>query len=242
MKKMNKAHLEKLRNTLETLTSRVRSDATAMIEQARGGSGGNGGGELSNVPFHLGDMGTEEYLYDLNTTLLANEQYIVTEARAALDRMDAGTYGACESCGTMIAKARLEAIPYTRYCVECAEKNPTPEVSLDEGRPRVPADTLAPEGEMQESRPRRRASDGDGPNAKVHRGDIYAAGTAGGGTAVGGLAGTNEGHGDPNVSEVQEATGSGNFDIDEDRADADKPRSGPAGGAVGGTPARKRAK
>ena len=241
MKKMSKSQLEKYRKTLEALASRVRSDASAMIEQARGGSGGNGGGELSNVPFHLGDMGTEEYLYDLNTTLLENEQYIVSEARAALARMDEGTYGQCEACGKTIAKARLEAIPYTRYCVECADKNPTPEVSLDEGRPHVPADTLAPEGEMQESRPRR-DSPSDVPQPRFHRGDIYAAGTAGGGTAVGGLAGTNEGHGDPNVSEVQEATGSGNFDIDDDRTDPETPRSGPAGGAVGGTPARKRAK
>jgi RNA polymerase-binding transcription factor DksA len=238
---MSKSELEKFRKQLEALASRVRGDATAMIEQARGGSGGNSGGELSNAPYHLGDMGTEEYLYDLNTTLLANEQYIESEARAALQRMDDGTYGQCESCGKPIAKPRLEAIPFTRYCVECAAEHPTPQVSLDEGRPHVPADTLAPEGEMQESRPRR-AGAGDMPTPRIHRGDIYAAGTAGGGTAVGGLAGTNEGHGDPNISEVQEATGSGNFDIDDDRVDPETPRSGPAGGAVGGTPARKRAK
>jgi RNA polymerase-binding transcription factor DksA len=241
MKKMNKSQLDKLRVQLEALTSRVRGDAVAMVEQVRGGSGGNGAGELSNAPFHLGDMGTEEYLYDLNTTLLANEQYIVREARAALQRMDDGTYGMCEQCGKPVAKARLEAIPFTRYCVECAAENPTPQVNLDDGRPHVPADTLAPEGEMQESRPRR-GSSSDVIPPRIHRGDIYAAGTAGGGTAVGGRAGTNEGHGDPNVSEVQDATGSGNFDIDDDRLDPETPRSGPAGGAVGGTPARKRAK
>ncbi len=241
MKKMTKTELDKHRKRLEALASRLRIDANAMIEQTRGGSGGNGGGELSNAPLHLGDMGTEEYLYDLNATLLANEQYLVSESRAALDRIDKGTYGRCESCGKSIAKARLEAIPFTRYCVTCAAENPAPEVSLDEGRPHVPADTLAPEGEMQESRPRRQRP-GEVPHHKFHHGDIYAAGTAGGGTAVGGLAGTNEGHGDPNVSEVQEATGSGNFDIDEDREDRETPRSGPSGGAVGGTPARKRAR
>jgi RNA polymerase-binding transcription factor DksA len=241
MKKMTKTELDKHRQRLGALASRVRIDANAMIEQARGSSGGNGGGELSNAPLHLGDMGTEEYLYDLNTTLLANEQYIVSESREALNRIDNGTYGQCESCGKPIAKARLEAIPFTRYCVQCAAEHPAPEVSLEEGRPHVPADTLAPEGEMQESRPRRERT-GDDARAKIHRGDIYAAGTAGGGTAVGGLAGTNEGHGDPNVSEVQEASGSGNFDIDDDRTDPEMPRSGPSGGAVGGTPARKRAK
>ncbi len=242
MKKMSKSELEKRRRQLEALASRVRSDASAMIEQARGASGGNGGSELSNVPLHLGDMGSEEYQYALNATLLANEQYIESESRAALRRMDDGTYGQCEACDRPIAKARLEAIPYARHCVNCAEQyDPTPQVNLDEGRPHVPADTLAPEGEMQENRPRRDSLN-EVPQTRIPRGDIYAAGTAGGGTAVGGLAGTNEGHGDPNVSEVQDATGSGNFDIEDDRVDPDTPRSGPSGGAVGGTPARKRAK
>ena len=241
MKKLNKNELEKFRKALEDLASRVRSDATAMLEQARGSSGGNGAGELSNAPLHLGDMGTEEYLYDLNTTLLANEQYIVSEARAALQRIEQGTYGLCESCGKPVAKARLEAIPFARYCVDCAAKNDTPQVNLDEGRPHSPADTLAPEGEMAEDHIRG-VDPLEFPPPKVHRGDIHAAGTAGGGTAVGGLAGGNEGDGDPIVIEIEEATASGYFDAEDDRADDRTPLSGPSGGAVGGTPARKRTK
>jgi RNA polymerase-binding transcription factor DksA len=242
MRKLTNTELQRYRLTLDRLASRVRSDARSMAEQARLASGGNSGAELSNAPLHLGDMGTEEYLYDLNNTLLANEQYIVSEARDALRRMDAGTFGVCEECKQAIPKARLDAIPFTRYCVKCAEKlDATPQVSLDDGRPHSPADTLAPEGEMQENQPARPLPM-EGPASRVERGDIYAAGTAGGGTAVGGLAGTNQGHGDPIISEVQDATGSGNFDIDEDRSDPDVPRSGPSGGAVGGTPAGKRAR
>ncbi|MCI0333360.1 MAG: TraR/DksA family transcriptional regulator [Planctomycetes bacterium] len=242
MKKLTKTQREKLRRKLAALASRVRSDATAMIERARHSSGGNGGSELSNAPFHLGDMGTEEYLYDLNTTLLANEQFIAIEARDALRRMDDGKFGACEACGTTIARERLEAIPYTRYCVECAEREDlTPQVSLDEGRPHSPADTLAPEGEMDEDRPRH-VDPLEFPPPRIHRGDVHAAGTAGGGTPVGGLAGGTEGDGDPVVMELEEATGSSYFDAEDDRADDRTPRSGPSGGAVGGTPARKRAK
>jgi RNA polymerase-binding transcription factor DksA len=242
MKKLSKTQLNKFRNQLEVLATRVRSDAEAMIEQARHSSGGNGGSELSNAPFHLGDMGTEEYLYDLNTTLLANEQYIAVEARDALDRMEKGEYGVCQSCDKSIAKERLEAIPFTRYCVDCAAKeNVTPEVNLDEGRPHSPSDTLAPEGEMHEDRPRR-----PGPlefsSRRLHRGDVHAAGTAGGGTPIGGLAGGTEGDGDPLVAELDDAAGSSYFDVEDDRADENTPRSGPSGGAVGGTPARKRAK
>jgi RNA polymerase-binding transcription factor DksA len=241
MKKLSKTQLDMFRKELEALATRVRSDASAMIEQVRHGSGGNGGSELSNAPFHLGDMGTDEYLYDLNTTLLANEQYIAVEARDALQRMEKGTYGICESCESPIAKERLEAIPYTRHCVKCAEKEDlTPQVSLDDGRPRSPADTLAPEGEMGEDR-RRRIDALDHPSPKNRRGDVHAVGTAGGGTPIGGLAGGNEGAGEPDIAELDEATGSSNFDVEDDRLDDSTPLSGRAGGAVGGTPARKRA-
>src|SRR5215212_8097457 len=108
MKKTNQTDTQKYRKALEDLAARVRSDASGMVEQVRSGSGGNGG-DLSNAPLHLGDMGTDEFLYDMNATLLANEQYIVAEAREALSRLDNGTYGVCESCAQPIASARLEA-------------------------------------------------------------------------------------------------------------------------------------
>lgn len=238
--KMSQTSLQLFRRKLEEIASRVRSDADALVEQARAGSGGQRGGELSNAPMHLGDMGTEEYMYDLNTTLLENEQFIASEAREALRRIENGTYGKCESCGRPIAKARLDVIPYTRFCVECAaSRDTTPQVNLNAGRPRTPADTLAPEGEMDEDR-RKRVDPLEFPSRPAHHGDVHAAGTAGGGTAVGGLAGSNEGAGDPIIVDVDDATASGNFDIEDDRTDDRTPLSGPSGGAVGGTPARKR--
>jgi RNA polymerase-binding transcription factor DksA len=236
---MKQQELANYRAKLAALAMRVRGDAENIAEQVQSGSGG--GGNLSTVPVHLGDMGTDEFMHELNATLLDNEQFLVTEARAALRRIDAGTFGVCEGCGKRIAKERLEVMPFARFCVRCAEANhSTPEVNLNTGRPRGPQDTLAPEGEMEEDRRSRRRPTMDARDRPVVDPDIYAAGTAGGGTAVGGLAGSNEGHGDPRVSELQEASGSSNFDVDDDRVDEDAPTSGPSGGAVGGTPARKR--
>jgi DnaK suppressor protein len=234
--------LDSLRRKLELLANRVRTDRSALLEESRRSSGGNGGSELSNVPLHLGDMGTEAQLYDMNAALLENEQYIASEARRALERFDPRTYGICEGCGQAIPLARLEAIPYTRFCVSCAETfDLTPQVNLNDGRPAKPDDTLAPEGEMQEDR--RPYPETINPQPRnVPRSDTYAVGDAGGGTAIGGLAGTNVGRGEPNISELHEATGSGMYDTDDDRLAPDTPLGGPSGGAVGGTPARKRAK
>jgi RNA polymerase-binding transcription factor DksA len=237
---MRQALLQSSRRQLERLIHRVRSDAEALVEQSRTGSGGKSGSELSNAPLHLGDMGTEEFLHDLNTTLLANEQYIVSEAREALRRIDDGTFGRCESCGRVISEARLEAIPYARVCVRCAAaEDATPQVNLNEGRPRSPADTLAPEGEMEEDHPKR-VDPMEATGRRMNHGDVHAAGTAGGGTAVGGLAGSNDGDGDPHVAQLDEATANGRFDVEDDRTDRRTPLAGPTGGAVGGTPARKR--
>jgi RNA polymerase-binding transcription factor DksA len=244
---------ENIRRRLEALLSRMRPEVSAITKQTLSPAGGQGANELSNVPFHLGDGGTEEYLHDLNATLLENEEYLANEVRAALGRIGDGTFGRCERCEGKISAARLDAIPYTRYCIKCAEAvGSAPDVNYDRGRPRTPDDTLAPEGEMGENgavepmdRPFHESSvDLDQEFSRARsRGDAHAAGTPGGGGPSGGLAGTNEGRGDPEVGELEEQMGSGDFDVIDARdAEPDEPRAGPAGGAVGGVPANKRAK
>lgn len=47
---------------------------------------------------------------------------ILQAIEEALIRMDKGTYGACRDCGEQIAAARLQAIPWTRVCISCKEK------------------------------------------------------------------------------------------------------------------------
>ena len=51
--------------------------------------------------------------------MIAAERFIVREIEAALVRLDRGIYGRCEECGAAITAARLEILPYTRYCVSC---------------------------------------------------------------------------------------------------------------------------
>lgn len=146
---MTEAQWNQFRRRLTAMAKRMRDDAEAVKQQALNPSGGQGAGELSNVPMHLGDMGTDEFLHDLNATLLENEQYLVDEAVAALDRLDRGTFGKCEECHQEIAMERLKAVPYTRYCTACAvAAQGRPRINLNAGRPRSPRDTFAPEGDF----------------------------------------------------------------------------------------------
>jgi hypothetical protein len=74
------------------------------------------------------------------------------------------------------------------------------------------------------------------------RPDIYAAGTPGGGSASGGLAGTTAGDGAPENADLENAMGNGIADRNgEEEVEGGVPYSGPSGGAVGGTPAGGRA-
>jgi len=241
---MDKREIERYRRTLQQLTVRMRSDASAVTDQIREGSGGQSGGGLSNAPMHLGDMGTDEYLHDMNATLLEHEEFLSSEIREAFDRIDNGTFGRCETCGKPIAKERLDALPYARRCIPCAEIADTQSpANFNTGRPQRPQDTLAPQGEMDESgRRRARHDDIESDVESPHpAGDVHAAGTPGGGSSVGGLAGSNAGHGDPDVADLQDAMGSGDSDAREAQADSDHaPKSGRSGGVVGGTPANKR--
>ena len=62
------------------------------------------------------DSGAQE----VELGLIANEQHLLTEVTAALDRIDDGTFGTCTDCGRPIARARLDALPYARQCIRCA--------------------------------------------------------------------------------------------------------------------------
>jgi RNA polymerase-binding transcription factor DksA len=249
---MNKRKLESYRKQLLALSARLRGDISALEDHARTPTGGQAVGNLSNAPMHLGDMGTEVYLQEMNATLLENEEYLRGEVLAALERVARGTYGSCENCGQKIIEERLELLPYARYCTPCAEKLQSGRaINLNEGRPRDAAETYRPYGGQAEAVVKRTdytsQGVGEGRSARAgaarrNQGDVHAAGTAGGGAADGGLAGTNIGEGDPNNADLEGAMGSGNHDvaIEEDGEDT-VPYSGPSGGAVGGKPAGKRA-
>jgi RNA polymerase-binding transcription factor DksA len=255
---MHKDKLKKFQSLLVDLRTRLRGDIESLDDQARTATGGDSSGNLSNTPLHLADLGSAVYLQELNATLLKNQEYIRNEVLHALKRIDEGTYVNCENCGRPIIEERLELLPYTQYCTACSEAlQAGKEVNLNGGRPHFGADTLDPFDDEVGRRPfarRRRAASSTNddeistpdlehdPAQRAGGPDSHAVGTAGGGTAVGGLAGTNIGEGDPDEANLEAAAASSEFDVDIEGEDNDVTAySGPAGGAVGGTPANRRA-
>jgi RNA polymerase-binding transcription factor DksA len=67
---------------------------------------------------HLADSASETYMRELDEGLEENAEHILGEIEAALDRIDAGTYGRCSVCGGPIGEERLLAVPYATLCID----------------------------------------------------------------------------------------------------------------------------
>lgn len=76
------------------------------------------GDELSDVDQHPAEVGTEVHDMERDLGLRTDLRHRLDENRAALARVEAGTYGACERCGRTIDDERLRAVPSTRYCAD----------------------------------------------------------------------------------------------------------------------------
>jgi RNA polymerase-binding protein DksA len=109
---------EKLLNLLRRL-NRSRDD---VKQEALQPGGGEASGGISNVPLHLGDFGSHEADTEVDLHLIENEEHLIKEVSLALERIEQGTFGECESCGKKIGKERLQVLPYIRFCIRCAEE------------------------------------------------------------------------------------------------------------------------
>ncbi len=114
--------IEAFRDILGNLRSRLRGDLEQMTDEALRRTQNESSNNLSNVPLHMADVGTENYDQEFTLGLIENEQDTLDQVRAALKRIEAGTFGTCEECGDLIAKPRLQALPYTKHCIQCARK------------------------------------------------------------------------------------------------------------------------
>lgn len=85
------------------------------LEASRGGSG-----DISHMPLHMADVGSDNYEQEFTLGLMESERKIIIEIDEALQRMADGIYGVCLDSGKPIARARLEAKPWAKYSIEVA--------------------------------------------------------------------------------------------------------------------------
>ena len=119
---MKKAEMNEYKDRLLALRARLRGDVTQLADEALKRNRQEASGDLSTMPIHMADIGSDNFEQDFTLTLLESEEGTLEQIEIALARIADGTYGTCENCGATIPKPRLQAIPYAMRCVDCARK------------------------------------------------------------------------------------------------------------------------
>ena len=119
---MTKPELETHRRQLLALQNRLNTDVSDLADEALGKPGDEVSVSLSHAPIHMADQGTDSYEQQFTLSLMENEEQTLGEIAAALERLEQGAFGRCEECRKPIPQTRLDVLPYTRHCVECARK------------------------------------------------------------------------------------------------------------------------
>ncbi len=110
---LSKSEREHYRHLLLDKRREILGDVGAMENEAF-----KGGQNLSNMPIHMADVGTDNFEQEFTLGLIESERVILREIQDALDRIEEGSYGVCAATGKPIGKPRLEAKPWAKYCID----------------------------------------------------------------------------------------------------------------------------
>jgi len=127
--RLSPADLEHFRELLLRKRREILGNVSEIEGEALRKSRLDASGDLSSMPIHMADLGTDNFEQEFSLELMDSERRLLEEIEAALNRIQTGTYGICEGTGKPIPKARLEAQPWARYSVEYAKM-------VEEGRVR----------------------------------------------------------------------------------------------------------
>ena len=114
---LSKKELAEFRDMLIKKRRTLVGDLSGMQEET---AGQQSSGNLSSMPTHMADVGTDNFEHEFTLGLLESEQALLREINEALSRIDDGSYGICLGTGEEIPKQRLKAKPWAKYTVDYA--------------------------------------------------------------------------------------------------------------------------
>jgi DnaK suppressor protein len=112
---MDKKKLEEFRKKLETRQQELRKSVVQTEEDGRAA-------DSADVAQDIADRASSSYQKEFLFHRSNNDRQMLQMVDGALARVREGSYGECISCGNDIEARRLEAVPWTRYCLVCQEK------------------------------------------------------------------------------------------------------------------------
>jgi len=117
---LTKKEIAFFRDLLLQKRHEIMGDVSSIESEALKKSRLDAAGDLSSMPIHMADMGTDNFEQEFALGLMDSERKLLVEIHQALVRINEGVYGICEGTHKDISKARLEANPWARYCIEYA--------------------------------------------------------------------------------------------------------------------------
>ncbi|MDO8963868.1 MAG: TraR/DksA C4-type zinc finger protein [Coriobacteriia bacterium] len=116
---MDATTLARLKDALESERARLEHEI-ADLERDSATNLSDTSGE-NNYRDHMADQGTATFGKELDMSVEENARAIYAQVMAALERIEAATYGACVRCGKDVSPERLEAMPAAALCITCKE-------------------------------------------------------------------------------------------------------------------------
>ena len=122
---MRAAERDTYKKILVYRRSMLTGDVNHMKDETLSKSRQEATGDISTMPLHMADIGSENYEQEFTLGLVESEEDELKEINSALERIDKGAFGVCEGCSKPISKTRLSAIPYARLCIACKRREET---------------------------------------------------------------------------------------------------------------------
>ena len=116
---MKAEEVAQFKKLLLSLRERLVGKVDVMQGETLKKSRQDASGDLSNVPIHMADVGTDNYERDIMIELIQNGEEGVRNIDTALEKIEEGAFGVCELCAKKINKERLKAVPYAKLCIDC---------------------------------------------------------------------------------------------------------------------------
>ena len=117
--KMKAKDRESFKELLLQRRKMLTGDVNHMKDETLSKSRKDASGDLSTMPLHMADIGSENYEQEFTLGLVESEERELREIDLALERVKGRSFGICEICSKSITKSRLKAMPHARLCIKC---------------------------------------------------------------------------------------------------------------------------
>lgn len=116
------ARLRAVKKRLQTERERLEEELHEIMERTSISSDIEQVSELSTYDDHPADLASETFEREKDLALEGNIQDLLDKVNTALEKIEDGTYGLCDSCGVEINTNRLEALPWASLCLNCQDR------------------------------------------------------------------------------------------------------------------------